>query len=419
MFRCVILSEAKNPGFFRLPLLYREGHQRSLARLFAGRVEGAPIAFRTCNATPWSGQVRKPSDLYRRLVRSLRSKTCFATARNRRDVGAKVFAGGFAPFEIFAAIRISHEKILFVDVGEKHKKDDRRMRSMTGFGRAEMTRGGVQVVAEARALNQRFFELKLNLPRGWGEYEAEVRKLAQEVVERGRVEIFIRCVVLKPPRARLRVNDELARLYVAELRRLGRMLNLDGNLSLDAVLQRPEIFQVAEEENDTRAGAELAFEALGRALKALRAERVREGRELKRDFERRVKTIEGALPRIDRLAAESRAAIRASYESRVRELLVVTEVPINEKRLFEEASAAAQHGDISEEMTRLKVHLKAMRPLLGRSGPIGKSIEFLLQEMNREVNTMGAKSQHAAMSQITVEIKGELEKMREQVQNVE
>ena len=293
------------------------------------------------------------------------------------------------------------------------------MRSMTGFGRAEMTRGEVQVVAEARALNQRFFELKLNLPRGWGEYEAEVRKLAQEVVERGRVEIFIRCVVLKPPRARLRVNDELARLYVAELRRLGRMLNLDGNLSLDAVLQRPEIFQVAEEENDTRAGAELAFEALGRALKALRAERVREGRELKRDFERRVKTIEGALPRIDRLAAESRAAIRASYESRVRELLVVTEVPINEKRLFEEASAAAQHGDISEEMTRLKVHLKAMRPLLGRSGPIGKSIEFLLQEMNREVNTMGAKSQHAAMSQITVEIKGELEKMREQVQNVE
>lgn len=293
------------------------------------------------------------------------------------------------------------------------------MRSMTGFGRAELARGGVQVVAEARALNQRFFELKLNLPRGWGEHEAEVRKLAQEVVERGRVEIFIRCVVLKPPQPRLRVNDELARLYVAELRRLGRRLNLEGDVSLDAVLQRPEIFQVAEEETDTRVGAELAFEALGRALKGLRAERIREGRELKRDFERRVKAIEDALPRIDKLAVESRVAIRASYEARVRELLAVTDVPINEKRLYEEASAAAQHGDISEEMTRLKVHLKAMRTLLGRSGPIGKSIEFLLQEMNREVNTMGAKSQHAAMSQITVEIKGELEKMREQVQNVE
>jgi uncharacterized protein (TIGR00255 family) len=291
------------------------------------------------------------------------------------------------------------------------------MRSMTGFGRAELARGGVQVLAEVRALNQRFFELKLNLPRGWGEHEAEVRKLAQAVVERGRVEIFIRCVVLKPPRARLRVNDELARLYVTELRRLGRLLELDGKLSLEAVLQRPEIFQVAEEENDTSAGAELAFEALGRALKALRAERVREGRELKRDFELRVKNVAAALPRIDKLAAEARAAIRANFESRVRELLA--ELPVNEKRLYEEASATAQHGDISEEMTRLRVHLKAMIPLLGRAGPIGKSIEFLLQEMNREVNTIGAKSQNAGMSQITVEMKGELEKMREQVQNVE
>jgi uncharacterized protein (TIGR00255 family) len=297
------------------------------------------------------------------------------------------------------------------------KEDEDSMRSMTGFGRAQVERGDYQVLAEVRALNQRFFELKLNLPRGWGEYEAEMRKLVQQVVERGRVEAFIRCVSLKPGRARLRVNDELAGRYVAELRRLGRVLKLDGKLGMEAILQRPEIFQVSEEENDTRPGAELALQALGRALRAMEVERVREGRALKRDFEMRLKKIQQAVPKISRLAQESRATIRASFETRVRELL--GDLPINEKRLYEEASNAAQHGDISEELTRLGVHLEALAALLKRKGPVGKSIEFLLQEINREVNTTGAKSQNASLSQITVELKSEVEKMREQVQNVE
>ena len=291
------------------------------------------------------------------------------------------------------------------------------MRSMTGFGRIQLERGGTQVVAEVRALNQRFFELKLNLPRGWGEHEGEIRKIVQAAVERGRVEAFIRCVVLKPPRARLRVNDELAASYVSELRRLGKRLALDGKLGLEAILQRPEIFQVIEEENDTKAGIEIALQAIKRAVKALDLERRREGAALRRDFETRVKKIGDGVPRIEKLAAQSRATIHASFETRVRELL--GDLPVNEKRFYEEASSAAQHGDITEELTRLRVHLKAMRDLINRAGPVGKSIEFLLQEINREVNTMGAKSQNAALSQITIEMKGEVEKMREQVQNVE
>ncbi|MGH7931764.1 MAG: YicC/YloC family endoribonuclease [Candidatus Binataceae bacterium] len=291
------------------------------------------------------------------------------------------------------------------------------MRSMTGFGRVQLEHAGVQVLAEIRALNQRFFELKLSLPRGWGEYEAEMRKLVQGVVERGRVEIFVRQVMLKASPARLRVNEELASRYVEELRRLGKRLKLNGKLGIEAILQRPEIFQVTEEEADNRAGAALALAALGRALKTLVAERTREGLALKRDFEMRLKKIGVAVPRIEKLAGESRAAIRANFEERVRELL--GDLPVNEKRLYEEASSAAQHGDISEELTRLTVHLKAMRALLNRSGPVGKSIEFLLQEINREVNTIGAKSQNAALSQITIEIKSEVEKMREQVQNIE
>jgi len=288
---------------------------------------------------------------------------------------------------------------------------------MTGFGRIQLERGGIQVVAEVRSLNQRFFELKLNLPRGWGEQEGEIRKIVQAAVERGRVEAFVRCVALKPPRARLRVNDDLAASYVTELRRLAKRLELDGKLGLEAILQRPEIFQVIEEENDAKAGVEVAMQAMKRAVKLLDTERRREGTALRGDFETRLKKIGDGVPRIEKLAAESRAAIHANFETRVRELL--GDLPVNEKRLYEEASNAAQHGDITEELTRLRVHLKAMRALINRVGPVGKSIEFLLQEINREVNTMGAKSQNAALSQITIEMKGEVEKMREQVQNVE
>jgi uncharacterized protein (TIGR00255 family) len=289
---------------------------------------------------------------------------------------------------------------------------------MTGFGRAEIERGKIRVAVEMRSLNQRFFELKLNLPRGWHEREAEIRKLVQGVVARGRVELFVRCTALGPAPATLRVNEGLAALYVKELTRLGRRLGLDGKPGIDALLHRPEIFQVTEaEETDTQAGVELALTAIARALKVLDADRKREGKALRADFLRRINTITEAVPRIERLADASRSEIVANFQSRLRDM--IADLAINEKRLFEEASEAAQRADVTEEITRLRVHLKGLRELIEHKGPVGKQIEFLLQEVNREVNTTGAKSQNAELSRITVALKGEVEKMREQVQNVE
>lgn len=291
------------------------------------------------------------------------------------------------------------------------------MRSMTGFGRGLVERDGVRVTAELRALNQRFFELKLNLPRTWGEHESEIRKLIQGTVSRGRVELFIKMTSLRPPAAHMQVNEKLASEYVAELRKLAKRLRLSGNPSVEAILNRPEIFHVMEEERDASEAPRLGILAVERALKDLDSERVREGKSLRKDFATRVKTIRTALPKIERLAEQTRAEIMKNFQSRVRELL--SNLPVNEKRLYEEASNASQHGDISEEITRLKVHLDGLGALLDREGPVGKSIEFLLQEINREVNTMGSKSQNAALSHLTVEVKAEAEKMREQVQNVE
>ena len=292
------------------------------------------------------------------------------------------------------------------------------MRSMTGFGRAHLERDGVRVVAEIRALNQRFFELKLSLPRGWGEHEAQVRKLVQSTVSRGRVEVFMRYSATKAPAVKLQVNDKLAKMYIAELRKLGKQLNLNGRLGMETIMQRPEIFHVIEDEDDqVQQGVKLGIEALEQALKKLEVERIREGNSLKRDFARRIKKILAAMPKIEKLSADTRAEVLAAFQSRVKELLA--ELPVNEKRLYEEAAGVAQRGDITEELTRLRIHLDALMELLDRTEPVGKSIEFLLQEINREVNTMGSKSQNAGLSQLTVEVKGEAEKMREQVQNVE
>ena len=291
------------------------------------------------------------------------------------------------------------------------------MRSMTGFGRALMERNGIQVTAEIRALNQRFFELKLSLPRTWGEYESEIRKLVQNTVARGRVELFVKAVSLRSPGARLQVNEKLANQYVEELRKLAKRLHLNGNPGIEAILNRPEIFHVVEEERDASEAPQLGLLAIQRALKALDVERVREGKSLKKDFATRVAKIREAVPKIVRLSEQTRAEIMKTFQARVRELL--ENLPVNEKRLYEEASSASQHGDISEEITRLKTHLDGLSELLHRGGPVGKSIEFLLQEINREVNTMGSKSQNAALSHLTVAVKAEAEKMREQVQNVE
>ena len=286
------------------------------------------------------------------------------------------------------------------------------MRSMTGFGRARAERGGLQVLAEVRSLNQRFLEIKLNLPRGWSDQETELRKLIGATVSRGRIEAAVRSVGPKAG-GRLMVNDNLARSYIEELRKLKKRLALEGEPGVEALLGRPEIFQVTEAEVDITPELALGHKAIAAALKALDAERVREGRTLKSDLAGRLAKIQTHIKDIARLAEESHRAIIANFQSRVRDLLGTpanSEVRlVDEKRLYEDATGAAQRADISEELSRLRSHLQALGELFSRPGAVGKEIEFWLQEVGREVNTVGSKSQNPALSRVTVAIKGELE----------
>jgi uncharacterized protein (TIGR00255 family) len=291
------------------------------------------------------------------------------------------------------------------------------MKSMTGFGRAEIEEHGWRVSVEARALNQRFLEIKLALPRGWNEYERQLRKLVQRVVNRGRVEVMVRAQAVHVPPPRVMVNLELARRYVAEVRRLSRALNLDGAVGIEAILQRPEIVQMSEQGADVSAPIHPAYKAVTLAVRALDAERGREGKALERDFVGRIRRVEAVTARIERRARVVRGLTIAAFQARVRELL--RDAALEEKRLYEEAASVAQRADVSEEVVRLRAHLKALADLVGRSAPAGKEIEFLLQEINREANTIGAKSQDIQLSRHVIRIKSELEKMREQAQNVE
>jgi len=296
------------------------------------------------------------------------------------------------------------------------------MRSMTGFGRGRAERGDSQVQAEVRSVNQRFLEIKLNLPRGWSEQETELRKLIGATASRGRIEAVIRSAGPRPG-GRLIVNQKLAQTYIKELRALKKHLALSGEPALDALLSRPEIFQIVDQETELGPELTLGRKALADALKALDAERIREGKSLKRDLSSRLTKIQTFTKEIGRLAEESRQALIDGFQKRVRELLSEPGSDelclVEEKRLYEDAAIAAQRADISEELARLKAHLQALGELFSREGAVGKEIEFWLQEVGREVNTVGSKSQNPALSRLTVAIKGELEKMREQVQNVE
>jgi uncharacterized protein (TIGR00255 family) len=296
------------------------------------------------------------------------------------------------------------------------------MRSMTGFGRGRAERGDLQVQAEVRSVNQRFLEIKLNLPRGWSEQESEFRKLIGATAARGRIEAVIRSVGPRPA-GRLIINEKLAHSYIEGLRALKKRLGLSGEAGIEALLSRPEIFQIVEQEPELGPELALGRKALAEALKALEAEREREGKSLKRDLTSRLARIRTFARQIGRLAEESRRAIVEGFQKRVRELLARPGNDelrlIEEKRLYEDAALAAQRADISEELARLRAHLEALGELLLREGAVGKEIEFWLQEVGREVNTIGSKSQNPALSRLTVAIKGELEKMREQVQNVE
>lgn len=291
------------------------------------------------------------------------------------------------------------------------------LRSMTGFGAGSARVGAEELEAELRSVNGRFCEVKVRLPRELAALEAELARTVKERVARGTIEVSIRRAGGEVAALQPKVNRALAALYAEQFKALTRALDLPGEVSLTQLLAADGVVSLEARTPDTTDAGKAAGEALGHALDALLDARAREGEALGRDLAGRLEALQSLGGRIREELPRAQAALAERLTRRVRELGV--ELALDPARLAQEVALLAERSDVAEELTRLDTHLAEVRRLLGEGGPCGRRLDFLVQELNREINTTGSKSQWAGISAAIVEMKVELERFREQVQNVE
>lgn len=287
---------------------------------------------------------------------------------------------------------------------------------MTGFGMAEGPVGDGRLAVELRAVNHRHFAVQFRLPTALQRYEAELRARVRERIERGHLTLGARWTLEPPSSGAIRVDIERARAVAAALTELRDALGLTGEIDLAFVARQPDVLTVPEEEQaDVDLGALL--ELVDRAVAGVVEMREREGEALVRDLERRLAGLEQGLAQVEARAPMRLAAERDRLRRAVRELLEGQS--LDEGRLEQEIALLADKLDISEELARLRSHIAAVRTGVGAPGAVGRQLGFLGQEMLREVNTIGAKANDAVITHAVVAMKGEVEKFREQVENVE
>lgn len=291
------------------------------------------------------------------------------------------------------------------------------MRSMTGFGQALWQRSGRSLTVEIKAVNQRFLEMKLNMPREYQPWEADLRALVQQHVARGKVDITVFRGGTASGQVTVEANLPLAKAYVDAWRQLQHGLQLPGEIDLNVLQGRSELLRVVERRNDPSGEIDAVRTTLQRALQAFNRDREREGRMLGRDMTARARRLQQLQRRIAKRVTALAPQLVDRLRQRVAALLEGKE--IKEERLLQEVALAVDRSDVTEELVRLGSHLDGLSSLLRSREPAGKKMDFLLQEVHREFNTIASKSIDLEVTNCTLEARSEIEKLREQVQNVE
>jgi uncharacterized protein (TIGR00255 family) len=290
------------------------------------------------------------------------------------------------------------------------------IRSMTGFGAGHGASGGEELDVEVRSVNHKFCEVKVRAPRELAALELDAAKAAKERLARGGVEVAIRRPGTGGNLAP-RVDVALAEAYARAFAEIAARTGLGGGPTLADVIGADGVVRLEERAVDVEAAREALRGALGTALDALVAMRAREGEALERDLSGRLGHVEELVGRVAALVPAALEAHEARLTERVQEL--ARGVTVDPARLAQEIAILADRTDVTEEITRLRSHVGQVRALLASGEPAGRKLDFLVQEMHREVNTIGSKSQSAEIAAAVVEMKAEVERMREQVQNVE
>jgi uncharacterized protein (TIGR00255 family) len=293
--------------------------------------------------------------------------------------------------------------------------------SMTGFGRAA---GALSerffVAVTAKSVNHRFLEAGVRLPEFFWELEPAVRAIASETFSRGKLDISIRVTRTQQPEYSVRINAQIANTIVPQLRSLSEELGLGSTFAGSDLMRVPDLLQVEPIESEIRDEEREALAAIVRdAFSQMTAMRKKEGESLQSDITARMQTIRELQAKLTEHRDEIRAELLASFQQRVGEIAAQAGVQVSEERIAQEVVMQAERGDIAEEITRLTHHVDQTEAAIKGKEPAGKKLDFLSQEMLREINTMGSKSRSAAIRTLVVELKTEVERIREQVQNVE
>ncbi len=291
------------------------------------------------------------------------------------------------------------------------------IRSMTGYGRDQQLLHGRSITVEIRSVNHRYFEFSCRAPRGCAFLEDRLKRSLQSAISRGKVEVSLTLQTIESRHTSVAVDHALAGQYLTALRALGEEYSLPDDLTLSSVARLPDVFTLCRDEEDEEELAADVLQVLQNALDRFVAMREVEGERLRADVLSRVVTMEEHLSFVEERSPQTVMEYRARLTAKLTELLNGA-VP-DEARILTEAAIVADRLAVDEETVRLRSHFAQLRRIMESTEPVGRKLDFLVQEMNRETNTIGSKCSDTAIAGHVVEMKSEIEKIREQIQNIE
>ena len=291
------------------------------------------------------------------------------------------------------------------------------IRSMTGYGRGQQLLHGRSITVEIRSVNHRYFEFSCRTPRGCAFLEDRLKRTLQQAISRGKVEVSLTLQTVESRGGAVAVDHALAGQYLTALRALAAEYNLTDDLTLSTVARLPDLFTVCRGEEDEEELAADVLSVLQEALDRFVAMREAEGERLRADVLSRLFTLEEHLAFVEERSPQTVVEYRARLTAKLNELL--GGAVADEARILTEAAIVADRLAVDEETVRLHSHIAQLRGILDCAEPVGRKLDFLVQEMNRETNTIGSKCSDTAIAGHVVEMKSEIEKIREQIQNIE
>lgn len=290
------------------------------------------------------------------------------------------------------------------------------IKSMTGFGRGKYENEGRTYTIEIKAVNHKYSDISIKMPRFFNSLEDAIRKKISSVISRGKIDVYITFENYSAKGTNIRLNKELAKTYIDELKALAEETGIQNNINVMELAKFPEVLKLDEDSQEEIIGRELNI-ALEEALEKFIQMKEIEGAKLVEDIEKRIENVQTKVEEISNYSSNLIQEYIVRLEARVKELLN-TDI-VDENRLAQEIVIYSDKCSIEEELTRLRSHIAQFKRLLKETSPIGKKFDFLVQEMNRETNTIGSKANCLEITNRVIDIKTELENIREQIQNIE